>query len=182
MNPHSNVTGPFATSRGRLEHPMPSAPLGPTAVRVAEDRTLSHGEPSKPVLGALPIARWIPMDVHSMMDYGNAALIAGLATQTRLPEARTASLVLGAAVGSVSLITDYRLSLAKLIPIEVHEVIDHLWGIAAIAAPFVFGYWKRAPKVSLVHVLAGASTIVASLVTDYRAVKRRTTWSQAAAG
>jgi hypothetical protein len=38
--------------------------------------------------------------------------------------------------------TDYRLSVAKVIPIEAHEVIDHAWGLAAIAAPFVLGYWK----------------------------------------
>jgi hypothetical protein len=36
-----------------------------------------------------------------------------------------------------------------VIPIEVHETIDHVWGAAAIAAPFVFGYWKKAPALRL---------------------------------
>ncbi len=82
-------------------------------------------------------------------------------------------MILGVGATSVSLMTDYRLSLVKVIPIEAHEVIDHAWGLAAIASPFVFGYWKSAPRVALSHVVAGASTIVASLFTDYRAYRRR---------
>src|SRR6188768_1384784 len=33
------------------------------------DRTLSHGRPAEPLLRVLPIKRWIPQDVHSMLDY-----------------------------------------------------------------------------------------------------------------
>lgn len=69
----------------------------------------------------------------------------------------------------VALLTDYRLSLKKLIPIEVHEAIDYVWSLGVIAAPFVFGFAKRSRWVTLVHVLVGASTIVGSLFTDYRA-------------
>jgi hypothetical protein len=36
----------------------------------------------------------------------------------------------------------------------------------------VLGYWKTAPRVALAHALAGASTILGSLVTDYRAYRR----------
>jgi hypothetical protein len=81
--------------------------------------------------------------------------------------------VLGTAGLGVSAVTDYRLSAAKLVPIEAHEVIDHAWGLAAIAAPFVLGYWKTAPKVAMAHVVAGVGNCIASLVTDYRAYTRR---------
>ena len=141
-----------------------------------EDRTLSHGEPSEPVLG-LPLARIVPMDVHAMLDYGNALAVASGALDDCLA-AQIASIALGAADLGVSAMTDYRLSVAKVIPIETHEMIDYAWSIAAIAAPFVFGYWKRSPRVALTHVIAGASNILVSLFTDYRSYKRR---SQAAA-
>lgn len=36
-----------------------------------EDRPLSHGTPSRPLLG-LPIARVIPQDVHTVIDYAGA--------------------------------------------------------------------------------------------------------------
>jgi hypothetical protein len=129
--------------------------------------------PSALLLGRLPVARWIPMDVHSMMDYANAAVTGAGALMTDCPEAQIASVALAGADLVVSSLTDYRLSVAKVIPIEVHETIDYVWGIAAIAAPFVFGYWKKAPGVALSHVIAGAGGILASLVTDYRAYRGR---------
>ena len=140
--------------------------------KVETKRALSKGALSRPLFGVLPLARLIPQDVHSVMDYANGLAAGSGALMTDDPAARIASIALGAAVTGVSAITDHRLSAAKLLPIEQHEVADHLWGLAAIAAPFVFGYWKRAPRVALMHVIAGAGTIVASLLTDYRSYKR----------
>jgi hypothetical protein len=139
---------------------------------VAKDRTGSQGAPSKPLFGVLPISRLIPQDVHSVMDYGNGVAAGSGALMTDDPAARIASIALAATTIGLSAVTDYRLSVAKLVPIEQHELSDHLWGLAAIAAPFVFGYWKRAPRVALMHVMAGAGTILASLFTDYRSYKR----------
>jgi hypothetical protein len=131
-------------------------------------RELSHGTPSKPLLG-LPIARVIPQDVHSIADYMNGlTTLAGLFL-TKKKNARMASSILGASVLLVSALTDYRLSVAKVIPIEVHEATDHLWGVSCIAAPFLFGYWKKSPQVAITHVACGVMTIAASLFTDYRA-------------
>jgi len=135
------------------------------------ERALSHGEPSRPVLG-LPLARWIPQDVHAVGDYACAIMTATGARSTD-PRAQLASVVLAVSGIGVAATTDYRLGVAKLIPIEAHEVSDYAWGIAAIAAPFVLGYWMTAPRAALAHVMAGATTILSSLVTDYRAFTRR---------
>jgi hypothetical protein len=126
---------------------------------------------SRPLLGRLPVARVVPQDVHSLMDYGNAigALTAGLLGDSAT--AKIAGAALGASGATVSLLTDYRLSAAKIIPIEAHEAIDHGWGLMAIAAPFVLGYYKEDPAVAAVHVMLGASTILVSLFTDYRAAE-----------
>ena len=56
-----------------------------------------------------------------------------------------------------------------MIPIEAHEVIDYGFGVSAIAAPFVFGYYKTAPLVAAMHIATGVGTILTSLFTDYRA-------------
>jgi len=142
-------------------------------IEISEDRTLSTGTPSKPILGVLPLSRAIPQDVHSVMDYGNGVAAGAGMFMTDDPAARIASAVLGAGAIGVASTSDYRLSAAKLIPIETHELIDHAWGVAAIAAPFVFGYWKRSPQVALMHVVAGATTILTALFTDYRSASRR---------
>ena len=129
------------------------------------------GVPAEPVLGVLPVRRVIPQDVHSILDYSNGILVAWSGLTSRKRKARIAGAVLGASIVSVSLLTDYRLSVAKLIPIEVHEALDYVWSAAVIAAPFAFGYQRRAPITTLAHVLTGAATILGSLFTDYRAEK-----------
>jgi hypothetical protein len=177
MNPDNPST---STSSGRraIDPDLPKAPREPAIgrERVAErgeDRVLSHGSPARPLLGVLPIARWIPQDVHSVIDYARAAAVgSGALFEDCDDDARVASYALAASAAGVSALTDYRLSIANVIPIEAHEAIDHLWGIAAIAAPFVFGYWKTAPRVALMHVVSGTTTILASLFTDYRSISR----------
>jgi len=142
---------------------------------VLEDRPLSHGTPAEPVLRRLPLARLIPQDVHSVMDYANGvATFAGVfMADEDDTAAKVASIVLGASDVMTSAMTDYRLSIAKVIPIEMHEKVDYLWGLTAISLPFALGYWKTSPKVALQHVIAGAGNILASLFTDYRAFRRR---------
>lgn len=127
--------------------------------------------PSKPLLGKLPLARVLPQDLHSMMDYASGATCLATSLMADSTSGKVAGAALGASVVCVSALTDYRLSAAKLIPIEAHEAIDHLWGLGAIIAPFALGYWKKDPAVAAIHVMTGASTILASLFTDYRAAK-----------
>ena len=132
---------------------------------------LSTGVPSKSFLG-LPIKRVIPQDVHSLLDYagGAAGMLAALSAKT--VRARMANTSLAAASTGVSAVTDYKLSLVKLIPIEVHEAIDYVWGISNVVAPFALGYYRKDKAVSLLQTALGAGVIVASLFTDYRAFSR----------
>ncbi|WP_437592777.1 SPW repeat domain-containing protein [Sorangium sp. So ce1000] len=142
-------------------------PPGPSVREVQRATTI----PSRPLLGTAPLARIVPQGAHSVLDYSNGFIVAlaGLSARTR--SAKIAGVALGASVVFVSMLTDYRLSLAKRIPIEAHEAIDHAFGVSAIAAPFVLGYAKRSPLAALIHVAAGAVTIVGALLTDYRAVR-----------
>ena len=127
--------------------------------------------PSKPVLGALPLARVIPQDVHSVLDYVHSAGFFASVAIARTSRARAVGLALGAGLGGASLVTDYRLSVAKLLPIETHEKADYAGGIAAILAPFVLGYARKDPVAAMIHVGLGLGTLVTSLLTDYRATK-----------
>ncbi|WP_437535546.1 hypothetical protein WME79_14700 [Sorangium sp. So ce726] len=149
---------------------VPTAELASLAPSVREvQRTTTI--PSRPLLGAAPLARIVPEDVHSVLDYSNGLIVALAGLSARTKAAKIAGVALGASVVFVSLLTDYRLSLAKRIPIEAHEVIDHAFGVSAIAAPFALGYAKRDPLAAVIHVAAGAATILGSLLTDYRAVR-----------
>jgi hypothetical protein len=136
-----------------------------------EHANLSTGARSRPLLG-LPVRRVIPQDVHSLMDYANGAaglLAASLAHTTR---ARVANATLSTASAGVSALTDYKLSLAKVVPIEVHEAVDYAWGISNVVAPFALGYYEEDKAVSWMQMVLGMGTIAASLFTDYRAYSR----------
>lgn len=131
----------------------------------------SVGEPSKPLFGRLPLARVIPQDVHSIMDYADGSGVMAGAFFTDCAKAKAASLVLGSSAILASAVTDYKLSLAKIVPIEAHEAVDYAFGLSAIAAPFVLGYRKTAPVVAALHVAIGVGVILSSLFTDYRAYR-----------
>jgi hypothetical protein len=132
---------------------------------------LSVGQPSKPLLGFLPLRRVIPQDVHSVMDYLDGGSVMAGALLSGCSKAKAASVLMGASAIAASSLTDYKLSLAKVVPIEAHEAVDYAFGLSAIAAPFVLGYRKSAPQVAALHVAIGIGTIVASLFTDYRAYR-----------
>jgi hypothetical protein len=134
---------------------------------------ISEGRPSRALFGVLPVRRIVPQDMHSLADYANGVRVmtAGLLTHER--DARVASLALGLSIINVSSLTDYRLGLFRLIPIEAHEAIDYLWGASAIAAPFVLGYRKRAPVTATLHIIIGAAHLLTSLFTDYRAARSK---------
>jgi len=155
-----------------MEHITESAreKVGQVLARV-DKAELSTGTRSKSLLG-LPVKRVIPQDVHSMIDYAGGAtgLVAAYCANTF--RARMANTTLFAASTGVSLLTDYKLSLARIVPIEVHEAIDYAWGLGNIVSPFALGYYRKDKVVSVVQIALGLGTIAASLITDYRAFSR----------
>lgn len=125
--------------------------------------------PAKPLFGHLPLKRVIPQDVHSVMDYLAALSFLASAKLARTARGRMMGGLLGGTVGAVSLATDYRLSIAKVIPIELHELLDHGTGLTAIAAPVLLGYVRKDPVAAIMQMMTGLGQAVASLFTDYRA-------------
>ena len=127
--------------------------------------------PSKPLLGVLPLRRLIPQDLHSVLDYGVALVLLGSALVFRSRKARAVGVGLGSAVGGFSLMTDYRMSLLKLIPIEAHEGLDYAVALASLAAPFALGYAKKDRAATRFSVGAGLGSLVVAMLTDYRAAQ-----------
>lgn len=157
-----------ASARATPEQRAEIEPLLGTAERLrakVPDRAIA----SRPLLGVLPLARVVPQNVHSIMDYAVAAATASTVLFGRSVTARLVGATLGASGMSVAAMTDCELSAAKVIPIEAHEFIDYGWSLVAITAPFALGYWRRAPLVAAVQIACGVVTIAASLFTDYRA-------------
>lgn len=71
--------------------------------------------------------------------------------------------ILGAGALLYSLLTNYELSLMRVIPMPVHLAFDLLSGIVLAASPWVFGF---ASFVMLPHMILGVWEIGASLMTS----------------
>ena len=78
--------------------------------------------------------------------------------------ARTLSIVIGVVILVVGMTTRWRLSLVKLIPLQVHFAGDLLIGIVSIAAPFVLGFSDE-PLVSSDYIGNPNSSTVDALST-----------------
>ena len=110
--------------------------------------------------------RFIPTRTHGAIDYltGLALIMApfvlGFADNG---PAQWVPMLLGAAILIMSIMTDYELSLAKVIPMPLHLGVDALGGLLLAASPWLFGF---ADLVFWPHLIIGLVEIAASLTTQ----------------
>ena len=126
------------------------------------------GFPSEPILGVLPVRRVIPMEVHSVEDYVGAVAAGVLAMRLGTRRGVFVGGCLAASGLAVSLLTDYRLRLKKLISIEAHEVIDYVWSLTAAATPWACRGAARTRGAAWGLLAVAASHALVSAFTDYR--------------
>jgi hypothetical protein len=109
--------------------------------------------------------RIIPTRIHGVLDYGMGLLlmvapwILGFADGG--PE-QWVPVILGAGVILYSLLTDYELGVARVIPMPVHLWLDVAGGVVLAASPWIFGF---ADHIWWPHVVFGLLEIGAGLMT-----------------
>jgi hypothetical protein len=96
----------------------------------------------------LILAPWI----FGFSDVGGAAVV--------IP------IVVGALMIGQSLITDWELSIADLVPLPMHLMMDVLAGVVLAVSPFVFGFSDEGTNAWLPHVVAGLGLIGAGMLTE----------------
>lgn len=88
--------------------------------------------------------RFVNASLHGILDYAAAFVLIAvpfmLNFQTTSPVAFGLSIAAGILLIAYSLLTDYGLSVAKLIPYNVHLILDAIAGLAFVVAPFMFGF------------------------------------------
>ena len=116
--------------------------------------------------------RFIPTQAHGWIDYVLGVILVispwllGFAAGG--PDTWV-TLVLGLAVIAYSLLTDYELGAAKLIPMNVHLGIDIAVGIVLLVSPWLFNF---AALVWIPHVILGILLIAAGVFTETRPRRR----------
>lgn len=112
----------------------------------------------------------ISLKTHNILDYVIGAVLVlcpyvfGFAS---INIARTVFLTLGFGLIGYSLLTNYRYSVLKLIPVSTHMGMDSLLGIVLILAPWLFGYRALVTGgIVALHVLLGLGAIALVMFTD----------------
>ena len=109
--------------------------------------------------------RFIPTRIHGMLDYATGLLLIvapylfGFANGGA---AQWVPMILGVGILLMSLVTDYELSLTRLIPMPAHLAVDGAGGLFLLISPWLFGF---ADQVRWPHVIVGLLEIGAALTT-----------------
>ncbi len=109
--------------------------------------------------------RFIPTRIHGMADYGTGLLLLVAPYLLGFANGGAAQyipMLLGVAIIGMSLITDYELSISRIIPMPVHLGIDVAGGLLLAASPWLFGF---ADQVAWPHVIIGLLEVGAGLMT-----------------
>jgi hypothetical protein len=85
----------------------------------------------------------LKLKTHNIMDYVIAVVLVlapFLLGFSDVDRARNVFLTLGIGLAVYSLITKYYYSIAKIIPLGIHMILDCIAGVALMLAPSVFNY------------------------------------------
>lgn len=114
--------------------------------------------------------RPISSRMHGMLDYpGGVALIAApwiFGFSDVGGAAVTVPVVLGIVILLQSLITDYELSIAKIIPMPMHLAVDVAGGAFLALTPVLFDTTDQGLGAWLPHVIVGIGLVLAGLLTQ----------------
>ncbi|MDF1810234.1 MAG: hypothetical protein P1U42_11125 [Phycisphaerales bacterium] len=88
--------------------------------------------------------RFVTKEIHALLDYPVALLLIGAPLLLGLGESHSAGLWLGISTGVAALVltifTDHKLGIIRLLPYSFHVIVDAAVGITFIAAPFALGF------------------------------------------
>ena len=103
---------------------------------------------------------------HGFLDYGVglvlivAPYLFGFANGGA---AQWVPMMIGIAIIGISLVTDYELSVAKLVPMPVHLAADIGTGVLLLVSPWLFGF---ADRVFWPHVIVGLIEVGTAAMTE----------------
>lgn len=110
--------------------------------------------------------RFIPTRIHGILDYflGAFLMFSPWAFHFWRDGAESwVPIVLGAGVIVYSLLTNYELGLAKVVPMRTHLWLDLASGIVLTLSPWLFGF---SDFVYVPHVVLGLLEVGAAIMTD----------------
>ncbi|UYV12117.1 MAG: hypothetical protein NCW75_12535 [Phycisphaera sp.] len=88
--------------------------------------------------------RFVTKEIHALLDYPVALVLMGAPFVLGLGESNPAALWLGVGTGIAALIltifTNHKLGVVRILPYWFHVLVDALVGVTFVVAPFVLGF------------------------------------------
>ena len=109
--------------------------------------------------------RFITKDIHALLDYPVALMLMAapfvLGLGDSAPAAKWLAVGTGVAALLLTLLTDHKLGVLRVLPYWLHVAVDGMVGLTFLFAPFVFGfegldawfYWANGSAVAIVVLL-----------------------------
>src|SRR5690606_22332664 len=111
----------------------------------------------------------ISTKTHAILDYLTGILLLLAPNLLGFDEiggaAVTIPRLLGLGIILLELTTDFELSLAKIVPVRIHLIVDLIAGAFLFISPFLFGFSDEEPKAWLPHLVVGLMIVGVSLLT-----------------
>lgn len=120
--------------------------------------------------------RTIPVRVHMASEPGLflvLLLLPFIAGYSDVEAARNVSIAAAILVLVATLATDWPLSVARVLPLRVHGLLDVLLGVLLIIAPFGLGFADDSTVAAVVDVVLGLGFIGAGLTTNWSGARER---------
>jgi uncharacterized protein YaiE (UPF0345 family) len=111
----------------------------------------------------------IPLNVHAALEPLIAIVIIAapwIFGFSAVDDAKTICIVVGAVMLLAGSMTDWRLSIARVIPLRVHRMTDLLLGAVLILSPFVLGFSDEGGATRFT-VISGVLEILTALATRW---------------
>lgn len=122
--------------------------------------------------------RPITSRMHAMLDYPLAIVLIAAPWIFGFSDVGGAAVALPIIVGVLallqSLVTDWELSIADLLPLPAHLGVDVLAGVVLAVSPWLFGFADEGTNAWLPHLLVGLGLVGAGLLTQRRRSDVRT--------
>ena len=115
----------------------------------------------------------VSLSLHVLIEYGIAVLmvVAPFLLSFDATSAKLVSVLLGAGVLVLAVVTDAPTGIARSLPVASHVVIDYVLALFLIVAPFVFGFSDDDDAATAFFIVLGVAYVLLAVLTRYRGPK-----------
>jgi hypothetical protein len=115
----------------------------------------------------------ISLSVHVLIEYGVAVLmiVAPFLFSFDATAAELASVLFGAGILVLAVLTDAPTGIARSLPAASHVVLDYVLGLCFIVAPFVLGFAGDDDAATAFFIILGIGYVLLAVLTRYRSPK-----------